>query len=113
VLRLVGDFVERVFAQADERLKSKYFLKAQGYDFDKVVQRVAELLDMPEDEVTSPGKRRSVVKARSLVCYWAHRELGMSQTELAGKFSVSQPAVSAAVQNGQKIVQEHQYNLIN
>jgi putative transposase len=108
-----GDFVERVLTQSDERLESKFFLKAQGYDFDKVVQRVAELLDMPQEEVTSPGKRRSVVKARSLVCYWAHRELGMSQTELAGKFSVSQPAVSAAVQNGQKIVQEHQYNLIN
>jgi putative transposase len=106
-----GDFVERALTQANERLESKYGLKAQGYDFQKVVQRVAELLDMSVEEVTSPGKRRSVVKARNLVCYWAHRELGMSQTELAGKFSVSQPAVSAAVQNGQKIVQEHQYIL--
>ena len=83
----------------------------EGYDFEKVVQRVAELLEMPEEEVTSAGKRRSVVKARSIACYWANRELGMSQMELARKFGVSQPAVCIAVQNGQKIVQEHQFKL--
>jgi REP element-mobilizing transposase RayT len=107
-----GDFVERVLRHIDERLESTYELKTQGYDFKKIVQRVAQLLDMPEEEVTRAGKQRSVVKARSLVCYWAHRELGMSQTELARKFSVSQPAVCAAVQNGQKIVQAHQYKLV-
>jgi putative transposase len=86
-------------------------LKTQGYDFDKIVQRVAELLDMPKAEVVSAGKRRSVVKARSIVCYWAHRRLGINQTELARKFGLSQPAVCAAVRNGQKIVQELQLEL--
>jgi hypothetical protein len=31
-----------------ERLEPTYALKIQGYDFDKIVQRVAELLDMPK-----------------------------------------------------------------
>jgi putative transposase len=106
-----GDFVERVLKQSDERLEPTYALKIQGYDFDKIVQRVAELLDMPKAEVVSAGKRRSVVKARSIVCYWAHRKLGINQTELARKFGLSQPAVCAAVRNGQKIVQELQFEL--
>ena len=67
-----GDFVQRVLQQSDERLEPTYALKTKGYDFDKIVQRVAELLDMPKAEVVSAGKRRSVVKARSIVCYWAH-----------------------------------------
>lgn len=107
-----GDFVERVLKHIDERLESTYELRMQGYDFDKIVQRVAELLDISAEEVTSAGKRRAVVKARSIACYWAHRELGMSQTELARKFGVSQPAICAVVQKGQKSIQEHQFKLV-
>jgi chromosomal replication initiation ATPase DnaA len=62
-------------------------------------------------EVVSAGKRRSVVKARSIVSYWAHRKPGINQTELARKFGLSQPAVCAAVRKGQKIVQELQFEL--
>jgi hypothetical protein len=47
-------------------------------------------------------------------CYWAHRKLGINQTELARKLGLSLPAVCAAVRNGQKIVQELQlWGLLN
>jgi chromosomal replication initiation ATPase DnaA len=86
-------------------------LKAQGYTFSTIVQRVATLLDIPACDVKTASKRLICVKARSIACYWAHKELGLSQVELARRFKVSQPAVSAAVRKGQQIVEENCYKL--
>ena len=44
--RILGDsdFVENVLKSAEEELEQKYDLKARGYDFDRVAQRVAEVM---------------------------------------------------------------------
>jgi putative transposase len=49
---------------------------------DNVAARVAELLGMDIDQVWQPGKFRPQVQARSLLCYWAVRELGESMTAM-------------------------------
>ena len=108
-----GDFVEKVLAQSEETLKRKYRLKAEGYDFDKVVDRVSELMGLEREEMLSPGKYKKVVEARSIACYWAMREVGISQEILAQKFSISQPAISLAVQRGEKLVIRNKYLLID
>jgi len=41
------------------------------------------------------------VKARSLACYWANRELGVSLSELARAFAMSIPGVSYAAARGE------------
>ncbi len=56
--------------------------------------------------------RRSIFKARSLVCFWAFSEIGESQIELAQKFGISQPAVSSAVRKGGKIAKTDGYELL-
>jgi len=38
-----SDFVERVLKAADEFLERKYQLKSQGYDIDKITDRVADI----------------------------------------------------------------------
>jgi putative transposase len=108
-----GEFVEKVLAQSEERLKRKFRLKAEGYDFDKVVDRVSQLMGLECDEVLSPGKYKKVVEARSVICYRAMREVGISQEILAQKFSISQPAVSMAVQRGEKMIIRNKYLLID
>lgn len=108
-----GDFVQNVLDRANEQLEHTHSIKALGYTFSMVVERVATLLDMPVEEVKSNSKRAVCVKARSMVCYWAHDELKMSQTELALQFNVSQPAVCAAMRKGQKIINEHQFSLLD
>jgi REP element-mobilizing transposase RayT len=85
--RILGDsdFVTDVLKAADESLEQQYHLKISGYDFNRVVQRVAQLLDMTLDEVTAYGKSPQTVKARALLCFWAQRKLGMTTVEIAGK----------------------------
>ncbi len=106
-----GDFVSKILQDAKERLERKYRLKSQGYDFDKIVDRVGLLSERDPKKIVTSGKRRYEVEARNIICYWAWRELGISQVDLAEKFGVSQPAISAAIQRGEKIVIERQLQL--
>ena len=70
-----SDFVESVLRQQGEVLERKYRLKALGYDWEQIIARVAELFDMPPQEILQAGKQPLRVQARSLVCYLAASEL--------------------------------------
>jgi len=59
--------------------------------------RVAEMLDLKPEQVLAVGKYKKTVAARSLLCFWATSELGISQNELGQKLKISQPAVSLSV----------------
>ncbi len=107
-----GDFVEQVLEAAQERLNHKYALQAEGYDFDKVVKKVAEVLNVKPSEVLAPGKERSRVQARSLLCYWAARELAISMAELSRKLNISPSAVTLSVKRGENIALDNSYILI-
>jgi hypothetical protein len=50
---------------------SQRWRKVQGYDIDRVVQKVAEVLEIEPEEIWKPGNQPPRVKARSLVYYWA------------------------------------------
>ena len=112
--RILGDgqFVENALAQAEENLERKYHLKAKGFDLEKVVDRVAELTGLEPAEVLAFGRHKRVIAARSIVCFWAMRELGISQTELARVLRISQPAVSMAVTRGEELAKVHNFSIM-
>jgi putative transposase len=113
--RILGDsdFVESVLKSAEEELEEKYDLKARGYDFDRVAQRVAEVMEMEIEQVTAFGKSPQTVKARSLLCFWAHRKLGMTTIEIGRRLNMSQSAVSRSSMRGQQIERENRFELID
>jgi len=108
-----GEFVANILKEANEHLDRKYRLKSEGFDFDKIVRRVGELLKLWPEQVVSSGKCKHEVEARNIACYWAATELGISQVSLALKFDVSQPAICAAIRRGKRIVKEKKLQLIN
>lgn len=103
--RILGesDFVEQVLREQNERLERRYGLQAQGCDFEKVLERVADIFSLTKQQIISPSKQLHRVKARSVLCYWAVKELGMSATTIAQLLKVGQPAVSRAVMRGEKL----------
>lgn len=107
-----GDFVEQMLAAGRERLERRYYIKAQGYDFNGLVNRVAQLLDMQTKDVLASGKHPPTVKARSLLCYWATRELGITTIELSQKLRLSQPTISVSAKRGEKIAAENEFKLL-
>jgi len=67
---------------------------------------------MEIDQVTAFGKSPQIVKARSLLCFWAHRKLGMTTIETGKKLNIYQSAVSRSSIRGEKIERENQFELI-
>ena len=78
--------------------------RAKGYDFGWLVGRVATLLSVDQDIVTRPGRYPNKVEARSVLCYWAARELGITTSEIPRRLGISQPTASQSVKRGEKIV---------
>jgi len=111
----LGDsaFVEDLLSQADEQYERRYQLKRLGYDADRIAGKVAKIYDMDPDEFFSKGKQQRKVKARSLFCFWAVKELGMSLREVARRLEMSPPAVGYAVERGETIARENEYRLID
>jgi len=113
--RILGDsdFVLEVLKSSEEQFERKYRLKSQGFDLSRLSKRVAELLEVDPECIYSPGKYRQNVKARSLFCYWAVRELGMTATSLARALGLTQPAVSISVNRGQVIANKNGFQLLD
>jgi REP element-mobilizing transposase RayT len=106
-----GDFVEQVLSQAEEHLEERYRLRAEGYDLQRLAERVGQVVAMSPMEIMEPGKQKKKVQARSILCYWATDRLGISQHALARRLKMTQPAVSQAAQRGKALVRARSYSL--
>jgi len=100
-----GDFVGRVLASAEEAMEKRYALRARGVDLALIASRVSDVLGVKPEEVWAEGKYRRIVEARSLLCYWAVRELGVPMSSLARKLGKSIPSVSESVTRGRRIAE--------
>jgi len=72
-----GDFVESVLKAAQEKSDRKSMIQALGYDFEWLINRVTGLFGLISKKILAGGKQRITVQARSVLCYWGTRELGM------------------------------------
>jgi REP element-mobilizing transposase RayT len=111
--RILGDsdFVESVLEEQNERLERRYRIQIQGYDFDKIIDRVARTFELKPEEVLRNVKQRRRVKARSLLCYWAVNELEMTGAAVGRQLKMSKSAVSRAVLRGEKIAADRRLKL--
>ena len=79
----------------------KYHLKAAGYDFDKLVDRISNFFQLNPAEILLPSKQRHRLKVRSLLCFWTTKELGMSNISVAKRLG----------QRGEKLAIENNFFL--
>ncbi len=59
------------------------------------------------------GKQPQLVQGRSLLCYWATSELGISQVWLSRKLGITQAAVSLSVARGRQVAIQNTYEIGN
>jgi REP element-mobilizing transposase RayT len=112
--RILGDsdFVESVLSGQNERLERCYALLTKGFDFQALVRRVGEIYGLAPEAVLSAGKQPERVEARSLACYWAVKELGVTTVEVSRRFGITQPAASRAVYRGESIAKDRGFQLL-
>jgi hypothetical protein len=108
-----GDFVEHVLSEAKEQMERKNILKSKGYNLEMIADRVRTVMGLEASEIWKSGKSRRRVAARSLLCFWAVRELGMSMTELSRRLNLSLSGVSQSVIRGEKIVELNGFKLLD
>jgi len=111
--RILGEseFVSDVLSESERQFSRKYRLKSLGYDFERVLDRVSTLFQLEKGYISGKGRQRKRVTARDLLCYWSVVELGMPMVDLARKFAITPAAVSCAVQRGEKMARERDYQL--
>ncbi|MBN1636967.1 MAG: transposase [Deltaproteobacteria bacterium] len=111
--RILGDgaFVEEVLAKAEEGFNKKYRLRAEGYNLDTLISRVSEIMGMSPAQILDTQRDRKRTEARSIVCYWAKEDLGLTQRQLAAEFNLTPSAISHAVRRGRAIVENNSYSM--
>jgi len=106
--RILGssDFVMGVLKRAEEEFEQSTLLKQQGIDLEDLMGKVARYFDVDIAELSAGSRRRSVVKAREVICCVAVKKLKMSCFEVSRKFNISPSAVSKSVSRGHTIVSQ-------
>jgi REP element-mobilizing transposase RayT len=107
-----GDFVKSSLQQADEHLEKKYKIQSRGVTIDQIADRVAQLMNIPPEQVFVAGKNRRIVQARSLMCYWAVRKCGMTMVSLSNRLGISQTAIGLSVKRGENIAADNRFELM-
>ena len=112
--RILGDtsFVMSILTDAQEKLERHYAMKQSGIGLHTVEKRVTDLFAVKADDLYGQGRRRRIAQARGLFCFWAVREVGLSQKTLADRFSVTEPAITYAVRRGENLARENGYRLV-
>jgi len=87
-------------------------LRRRGVNLDAVARQAAAAFEVDPELLLQPGQLHAVVASRSLLCYWAVRELGETTTGLARRLALTQAAVSIAVRRGERIAKERGLQLI-
>ncbi len=108
-----GDFVEQVLSQANEQMERTNILKSKGYNLNMIASQVSSVMNLEASEIWKSGKSRRRVAARSLLCFWAVRELGMSMTELSRRLNLSLSGVSQSAIRGEKIAELNGFKLLD
>jgi hypothetical protein len=101
-----GEFVEAILKESQEQLERRYRLRSLGIGILQLAQQIGERYDIEPIQLMSPVKYPQIVQARSLLCYFAIREWGVTATALANDLGLTQPAISISVKRGEQIAKE-------
>ncbi len=108
-----GEFVTEVLAQAEEQFQHKYRIRSEGYDMEKLIGRVAEVTQLSPKKILDTERDRKRTQARSILCFWATDQLGITQTELSRMLKLTQSAVSHAVRRGRILVERSSHSIFD
>jgi len=107
--RILGDsdFVQAVLKKDELSITKKTDWQRKGWDLKKLVNVVCDYFEIKPSDLMQRGRQNSLSDAKSVICYWATHELGLSSTKLTQYLKISQPAISKAAKRGAVYCQEY------
>ncbi len=107
--RILGDgrFVAEALLNQEKHSRRKRGLQDDSpYDLEALAQKASALFGIESKEMRLPSRSPLPLKARSLFCFWAVDQLGMTATSLSKELGISQPAISSSVKRGARLASE-------
>jgi putative transposase len=100
--RILGssEFVESVLKSANEAYERSTEAVAKGMSIDRVIEAVAEYLDLDTDAIEKRGRKRSIALARSIICALAVDRLMLTGVDIARNLNLTPSGVSKLVARG-------------
>jgi REP element-mobilizing transposase RayT len=92
-----GEFVSRIVAQMEERLRRSLRLSGSKPEIGRVGRQICATCGVSAGELCSGSRRRQVVTARGALAWIAVRELGYSGADVARYLGVSTSCVTRTV----------------
>jgi hypothetical protein len=78
-----------------------------------ITRGFASFMKWAEKNCTQEGGRSSGWRPGSFAIYWSVRESGLTGISLARRYQLTHPSIVHAVQRGEKIAREGNYQLLN
>jgi chromosomal replication initiation ATPase DnaA len=97
-----GEFIEqlRKVKEISDRLPAVLSLK-------ELIVRIARAFEINPEDLTHRNRRREIVEIRSIISYFATREMGHNGAELGRALNISRSAVSIAANRGEEAVEKN------
>jgi putative transposase len=97
-----GEFIEqlRKVKEISDRLPAVLSLK-------ELIVRIARAFEINPEDLTHRNRRREIVEIRSIISYFATREMGHNGAELGRALNISRSAVSIAANRGKEAVEKN------
>ena len=87
----------------NEQMGKRTWIRPRGVDPEWAAVRDEEIFGLILDELSQGSRLHSVVRVRSVLCYWAVKELGMSGAQAARWLGIGQSAVQLSLFAGEKL----------
>ena len=98
-----GDFVEAVLKRTEEQESTASRLQREGWDFEKVLQRAAEIVGVKRNDLLRQSRGNARSQGRALLCRWLVDDLQYTQVSVAEKLSITRAAVGVLANRGRGI----------
>ena len=108
-----GDFVNKVLSAAEEKMGRKEKLIRDGWDIDRLVNKVCTLMSVDPNDLYKKGRGNDLSNAKGLIAFWGYTELGINSNTLSKYFAISQPAISKAISRGERIAKQKRLKLLS
>ncbi len=106
------EFVASVLEQTRANAAAGLRREINGWTLDVLVREASARFEVESNLVTEGGRARPASDARAAAAWLATTYLGLTQTDLAEQFSVSQPALSRSRARGKKLAERHLPDLL-
>jgi chromosomal replication initiation ATPase DnaA len=103
-----GAFVEKFLAEEERKVRQQTPLKRKWINVKEFIDIVGEKFGITREEITGGSQRHSVSLARSVFCFLASKDLGLTGRDLSRALGLTPAAIHYAVLRGEKFLAENQ-----